>query len=434
MLPSHSQKPFTVAICGGGIGGLALAIGLTRQKVPFHLYESAHAFAEIGAGVAFGPNSRWAMSLIDENISKRYKEHSTGNAFPENEDVFFNFRWGMDGRGRNEGTKAGTFIHNVRSSGGASSIHRAVFLDALVSLVPKECVSFRKRVVKIDELEDGVRLHFQDGTTAEAAAVIGCDGIKSETRVNLLGKDHPAAHAVFSGKYAYRGLIPMEKVAAIIGDEQARNSQIHVGYDGHVLTIPIEKGKVMNVVAFREKENGVWEDERWVRPMDRKAMEDDFAGWGKSVQGILSLMEKPDEWALFNYPPAPMFAKGRICLMGDAAHASTPHNGAGAGMAIEDAFILSNLLGDAKNMADIENAFKAFDAVQRPRAHELVARSLESGRLYELELEGVKDDMEALKKSLTHWYKWIWEVDLEKNLDKAREVMKEFGEAATTNL
>ncbi|MCJ1351919.1 MAG: hypothetical protein MMC33_001903 [Icmadophila ericetorum] len=425
MVSSSLQKPFTIAICGGGIGGLALAIGLLRQNVPFHLYESAQAFAEVGAGVAFGPNSRKAMRLIDENIAKGYNKNATGNAFPELKDVFFSFRWGMDGRGHNEGTKAGTFIHNVGMLGGASSIHRAVFLDELVALMPKECVSFGKRVTKIDQLENGVRLHFQDGSTAEAAAVIGCDGIKSETRTNLLGKDHTAAHAVFSGKYAYRGLIPMDKAAAAIGDELARNSHMHLGYGGHVLTIPIENGKVMNVVAFREKENGIWEDGRWVRPMNRKALEDDFAGWGSAVQGILNLMEKPDEWALFNYPPAPTYTKGRICLMGDAAHASTPHNGAGAGMALEDAFILSNLLGDTEMEADIEKAFRAFDEVQRPRSQKLVTKSAEAGRLYEFELEGVKDDVKAIQNDLDHRYRWIWEEDLDKNLERARGIMRE---------
>ena len=66
--PTPGQSPFTIAICGGGIAGLALAVGLLRHKVHFHLYESAHAFAEVGAGVAFGPNSLRAMSLIDPKI------------------------------------------------------------------------------------------------------------------------------------------------------------------------------------------------------------------------------------------------------------------------------------------------------------------------------------------------------------------------------
>lgn len=76
----------------------------------------------------------------------------------------------------------------------------------------------------------------------------------------------------------------------------------------------------MNVVAFSTKEDGQWEGE-WVKHMDRKAMSSDFAGWSESIQKILSLMQKPDTWALFDHPPATTYVKGRICLLGDSAHA-----------------------------------------------------------------------------------------------------------------
>lgn len=61
----------------------------------------------------------------------------------------------------------------------------------------------------------------------------------------------------------------------------------------------------------------------------------DYEGWGDTATRILQLMEKPDEWALFEHPPAPTYVKGKLAILGDAAHASTPHQGAGAGMAIE---------------------------------------------------------------------------------------------------
>jgi salicylate hydroxylase len=89
-------------------------------------------------------------------------------------------------------------------------------------------------------------LHFADGTTAQHSAVIGCDGIKSKTRPWLLGKDDPASTAVFSGKYAYRGLIPMDKAIQLLGEEAALNSSMYLGYHGHLLTFPVQKGKTMN--------------------------------------------------------------------------------------------------------------------------------------------------------------------------------------------
>ena len=289
------QKPFTIAVCGGGIGGLALTIGLLHQGVPVHVYEAAPAFAEIGAGVYFGPNSLRAMSLIDPAIRETFETCATQNAYPEKLNTFFDFRHGMDG----PHGKAGVLITEVTTPApGQRSVHRAHFLDEMAKLVPDECVSFGKRVEEIEELEDGVRLTFHDGSTAEVSAVVGCDGVKSRVRRVLLGDDNKAAHAQFTGKYAYRGLIPMSKAAEALGDDLARNSQMHLGYHGHVLTFPIEHGKTMNVVAFRTKSDGKWEDERWVLPMKKEDMDEDFKDWGPNVKSILSLMEKPDLWAL----------------------------------------------------------------------------------------------------------------------------------------
>ena len=370
------------------------------------------------------------MSQIDENIKKGYQKKQTSNGYPEKKTTWFDFRWGMDGKkggnlgNGNEARKAGEFIHTVNAGAtGMSSIHRAHFLDELVALVPKEMASFGKKVEEIEELEDGVRMHFHDGTTAEANAVVGCDGVKSKTRIQVLGEEDPVAHAQFTGKYAYRGLIPMQKAADLLGDELARNSQMYLGYHGHVLTIPIEKGEIMNVVAIRTKRDGKWEDDKWVLPMKEEDMRDDFVEWGDGVRKILSLMEKPDIWALFDYPPAKTYYRGRVCLLGDSAHASTPHQGAGAGMALEDAYILSSLLGAIDKSAEIECAFRAFDAVRRPRTQKLVTTSRAAGELYEFEYEGIGDDLEAVKKNLETRNDWIWEHDLEEDLNVAKELL-----------
>ena len=301
---------------------------------------------------------------------------------------------------------------------------KAHFLDELVRLIPKECASFGKKVTDIVQLEDGrAQMKFHDGSTADADAVIGCDGIKSQVRPILLGSESPEAYAVFTGKYAYRGLIPMDKAVRLLGDELARNSQMYIGYHGHVLTFPIEQGKTMNVVAFRSSESGKWDDERWVLPMERARMEKDFEQWGPDVKSILSLMEKPDVWALFEHPPAESYFKGRVCLLGDAAHGSTPHHGAGAGMALEDAYILSELLGLVQESNEIEQAFVAYDTTRRARSQKLVVASKEAGYLYDLELEGVGDDVGRLNRNLDERFKWVWDHDLETDLITAKEIM-----------
>jgi salicylate hydroxylase len=91
-------------------------------------------------------------------------------------------------------------------------------------------------------------LHFADGTTAIHTAVLGCDGIKSRIRSIVL-RNSDGSPAVFSGKYAYRGLVPMEKAIEIMGEEKPKTPQMYVGYHGHVLTFPIANGKILNGIT-----------------------------------------------------------------------------------------------------------------------------------------------------------------------------------------
>lgn len=155
-------------------------------------------------------------------------------------------------------------------------------------------------------------------------------------------------------------------------------------------------------------------------------------------------MEKPDVWALFDHPPAPTYFKGRLAILGDAAHASTPHQGAGAGQAIEDgkvilawdfptrfdiwtnhhpAFILSNLLGQIESASEIENAFYAYDAVRRPRTQKVVATSRDAAAIYEFEDEELGTDLDKIKQVLETRYNWIWDEDLPQQLRKAQDIM-----------
>jgi salicylate hydroxylase len=233
------------------------------------------------------------MSLIDPDIKRGYDRRATSNAFDEKKKLWFDFNLGMRAdawKGVQAPGDEGQRIAGVLAGDlGQSSVHRAHFLDELVSLVPDGVAKFGKRLEKVEKKNDKMLLTFQDGSTAEADAVIGCDGVKSRTRQILLGENHEATNPIFSGKYAYRGLIPMDKAVKALGDELARNSQMYLGQGGHILTFPIEKGKTMNVVAFQTKKNGKWEDERWVLPMKREDMMLDFRGWGESSQQILSV-------------------------------------------------------------------------------------------------------------------------------------------------
>lgn len=125
---------------------------------------------------------------------------------------------------------------------------------------------------------------------------------------------------------------------------------------------------------------------------------------------------------LFEHPPAPRYTRDRICLVGDAAHATPPHQGAGAAMAVEDAYVLSNILAEVKSVDEIQLAFDAYEKVRMERTHELVASSNEAGRLWDLEMEGIEDDLEKLQEHVQHRFDWIWNVDLIQQVTEAKEI------------
>jgi salicylate hydroxylase len=259
MASTAPQKPFNIAIVGGGISGLTLAIALLEHNIPTTIYESASTFGEIGAGVAFGPNAALAMKLLSPKIHDAFEKCKTANQWPSKAGSWFTARVG-DARKADEegyvtaGKRVGDALFDVYfgSDRGRGGVYRAHFLDELVKDIPPGVARFGKKLVDMSLVEDGsgdVECHFADGTKARHNAVVGCDGIKSAARKWLLGKDDPAARAVFSGKYAYRGLIPMDDAVDLLGEEVAQNSQMFFGYHGHLLTFPIEKGKTMNGIS-----------------------------------------------------------------------------------------------------------------------------------------------------------------------------------------
>lgn len=236
-------KPFEVAIVGGGIAGLTLALHLLIHRVPTKLYEQAPRFGEIGAGVAFGPNSTKALSLISPHVFKAFEDAETNNLAETKKSVWFDFRYGDTCDGRRPD---GGLICTLECDGGQRGVRRSAFLDGLVKLLPSGVAEFGKRVESFTQDRDGVTLCFQDGSTAKHDVVVGCDGVKSRIRKFLLGEDDAASTPTFSGKYAYRGLIPMQQAAAELGPELAGNSQMYLGRHGHVLTFPISQGDTMN--------------------------------------------------------------------------------------------------------------------------------------------------------------------------------------------
>ena len=227
------------------------------------------------------------MSLIHPAIAEAFTKISSAN-WESNQDTYFNFVLAHELHGLPTGTPI--ISPKVNEFERHSTAHRAHFVDALIKLIPDGTAEFGKRLTSISRDEDrGISImNFADGTSAEADAVIGCDGIKSVCREIVLGKDSPFLQPIFTGKHAYRGLIPMDKAVAALGEEKARNRMMFLGVGGHMLVFPVAEGRVMNVVAFSTTKNGTWTGE-WVKPMKREDMAMDFEGFGEDCQKIISV-------------------------------------------------------------------------------------------------------------------------------------------------
>ena len=283
------ETPLRIAICGGGIGGLAIAIGLLKhEKFNVTVYEQSSSFREIGAGIGFGKNSMTAMRLIDPELYAGFMRIGTNNGSEAAFDTWFDFFAGMDVGG----VSAGTYLGTIKVDGGDAQCMaaRADLLDEMVKLIPPGTAQFNKRVVDIvqNDLEKVV-IRFADGSESEADAVIGCDGVKAMSRRIVLDGDPIATTPVFTSKYAYRGLVSMSLAVEVLGKEAATHRRMYLGHHGHLICFPIAQGKTMNVVAFRDKPDGVWDGLTWVEPTTKDEMIRDFSGFSDTVLKILAV-------------------------------------------------------------------------------------------------------------------------------------------------
>lgn len=318
---AHAQaaKPFEIAIIGGGIAGLMLAIALHRRHIRCTIYEQAAEFGEIGAGVSISRNAVAAMELIDRSVLGAFNIVATRNKWDSKKGVWFDF---MDAMSQAPASELQPLFSMVDPGVGQNAVHRARFLDELTRLLPRDMAQFDKKLNHIldDRIGSGKMLmKFKDGSVAEADAIIGCDGIKSRTRVIVVGEDHPAAKPVYTHKYAYRGLVPMNQAIRVLGEERAVNSSLWVsadptgratgggearrswraclivisqlGQNRHVLTFPVDRGSTMNVVAFATNDREDWPSSSKVTlPTTKAEALDDFREFGQNVKNIIQLI------------------------------------------------------------------------------------------------------------------------------------------------
>lgn len=414
------QPALRVGIIGGGISGVALALDLCRHAhLDVQLFESAPAFGEVGAGVSFGANAVRAIAGL--GLAEPYAQVADRTPEPW-QDVWFEWRRSSD---------ASYIGASVAPGVGQSSVHRADFLDVLASRLPEGVAQFKKRAVSVEQQGNQARVVFADGTDYRGDVLLAADGIKSALRNHVLeGIGAAPAAPRFSGTCAYRGMIDSQRLreayrAAGVDEHLVDVPQMYLGLDGHILTFPVKQGRIINVVAFvsdRSQPNPVWpQDASWVREASQREMLDAFDGWGVAARILLACIPAPTHWALHDLAELPGYVHGRVALIGDAAHAMLPHQGAGAGQGLEDAWFLARLLGDARaNQSNVNELLAAYDALRRPRACRVQRTSWEAGELYELRAPVVGDNEQALGATLASRFDWLWNHDLETDIAEAR--------------
>lgn len=344
----------SIAILGGGIGGLCAAIGLQRAGIEVNVYEGAPELQALGAGLVLSVNSVLALRQLglDEAVQ------SVGHAFDE---VAI-----LDQRGR---PISSTDMRSLAVAYGVSnfSIHRADLQEVLVSQLTPHTLQVGKKCVAITQRENQVTLSFEDGSTAVAEALIAFDGIHSVVRRTLL----PQVTLRYAGYTCWRSVISYDSHQRISFSETW-------GKQGRFGIVPLTDQRVYWFATLNAKRNDPHLRSYTVADLQRT-----FQNYHAPIVDILA--HTSDEELLWNdildFKPIERYAFGNIALAGDAAHAMTPNMGQGAGMAIEDAAVLTDCL---THYPEVDEAFRQFEQRRRQRASSIVKGSFQLGRVAQL--------------------------------------------------
>ncbi|KAJ6500108.1 FAD/NAD-P-binding domain-containing protein, partial [Mycena vitilis] len=417
---------FRVAICGGGIGGLCLAVALSRHAhIRVDVYEGAGRFKEIGAGVMIWARTWRILELL--GIAPHFVKVTDS---PPSPDVATGFEY------RRSDRPDGFKWNFIAMPYGCIRFHRAHFLDAFVDQLPEGIAHFGKRLVSYDKGASGeIGLAFADGTSAVCDLLVGCDGIKSVVRARML-RAKAAEHAQpqllsliepkWTGTIAYRGLIPSTELPYVDGERHntLEKPMMYCGQDKHIVAYSISQGSVVNFVAFAselDKKNTDYGGE-WVTDCTKDEVLQCFAGWESEALMLLERVDNPTKWGIHHLETLPFFVADRVALLGDAAHGMTPHLGAGAGQAIEDAYVLANVLG-AATAGTLDAALEAYQRTRLPVANGVLTGAYQSGMMYEFN-SPFGDEYSTLGPAIGRQWGFLTESTPEGEAEKAVGILR----------
>jgi len=344
-------KDQQILIVGGGIGGLAAALALARAGIASQVIEQAAEFKEIGAGIQLGPNVFWMFDIL--GLTEAVNALAV---FPDNLIM-------MDSVSGEEVTRVpltGQFHQHFKHP--YALIHRADLHRVLLEAARKSNrirLDAGQKVVAVTDSGDGVTVETESGKRYRGAALIGADGIWSMIRDIVVGDGKPKP----AGHITYRAVLPTAEMPEKF---RWRDMVVWAGEKVHLVHYPLRTGELFNLVAVFHSNKY---EEGWDSYGDPAELYERFAQTCAPVRTLLNKIESWRMWVVCDRPPIKDWSKGRITLIGDAAHPMLQYLAQGANMAIEDAVCLA-----AKLVAANGDHAAAFRAYQQ-------ARYLRTGRV-----------------------------------------------------
>ena len=358
-----------VLVAGGGIGGLAAALAVSQAGWKVDLLEQSTEFGEFGAGIQLGPNAvrvlqSWGLTEALKAVAAR----------PLRLEV------------RHAGTAAllaqrplaGVMEQQFGSA--YLTIARADLHHILLEAVQTQAgvaLQAGTRVESYSVAESTVHVSAHNGSVWHAAGLIGADGIWSAVRTQLLADGPPQ----LTGHLAYRAMVPQSTLPAAL---RLQVVQVWMGPEFHVVQYPVRGGEWLNVVVIvHGSVNG--DLRSWDHSANAADLRRLLRSAARPLQALLEAIAHWRLWPLSDRVPmqsAAEHAQGRVALLGDAAHPMRPYLAQGAGMAIEDAAVISQCLSDFR--ADLPAAFQRFAALRWQRNGRVQARAIRNGRVFHL--------------------------------------------------
>ncbi|WP_299030841.1 FAD-dependent monooxygenase [uncultured Sulfitobacter sp.] len=334
--------PSNAIVIGAGIGGLAVAVALARNGIAVTVLEQAESIREAGAGLQVSPNGLAVLRAL--GLEKR-----------------------LLGRGAVRGKAVIMRAHDAEADVARLDLtqlpaqqayyfmHRADLVDVLAQAARENNVSFEMgaQVVSVNS-DEMPQLTLADRSTRKTELLIGADGIHSRARVALNGADD----AFFTGQVAWRATVPNT-----VGHPDV--AMVTMGPARHLVSYPLRGGDMVNLVAVEERKE--WAEEGWNHLDDPANLCAAFEGFGGMAKQMIAAAEAPTLWGLHRHPVAPVWQKGGLALLGDAAHPTLPFLAQGANMALEDAWVLADLVS-RKGMAGLEQ----YEKLRKPRVRRVI--------------------------------------------------------------